>query len=40
MAVAGGRTGRRAATAGLVALAVDSAVVNIGFKVAPRRDVA
>jgi len=37
MALAGGRTGRRAAAAGLVALAVDSAVVNIGLKVAARR---
>ena len=37
MAVAGGRAGRRAAGAGLVAVAVDSAVVNIGFKVAARR---
>ena len=37
MAVVGGRAGRRAAGAGLVALAVDSAVVNIGLKVAARR---
>ena len=37
MAVAGGRAGRRAAGAGLVALAVDSAVVNIGLKVVARR---
>jgi membrane-associated phospholipid phosphatase len=37
MALAGGRTGRRAATAGIVALAVDSAVVNIGLKIAARR---
>jgi membrane-associated phospholipid phosphatase len=37
MAVAGGRTGRRAAAAGIVALAVDSAVVNVGFKFAARR---
>ena len=37
MAIAGGRAGRRAAAAGLVALAVDSAVVNIGLKVAARR---
>lgn len=37
MAAAGGRDGRRAAGAGLVALAVDSAVVNVGFKVAARR---
>jgi undecaprenyl-diphosphatase len=37
MAVVGGREGRRAAGAGLVALAVDSAVVNAGFKLAARR---
>ena len=37
MAIAGGRAGRRAAGAGLVALAVDSAVVNIGLKVVARR---
>ena len=37
MAVAGGRPGRRAAGAGLVALALDSAVVNVGFKLAARR---
>jgi membrane-associated phospholipid phosphatase len=37
MAAAGGRTGRRAAVAGLTTLAVNSAVVNIGFKVAARR---
>ena len=37
MAVGGGRAGRRAAGAGLVALAVDSAVVNIGLKLAARR---
>jgi len=37
MALAGGRAGRRAAAAGLVALAVDSALVNIGLKVAARR---
>jgi membrane-associated phospholipid phosphatase len=37
MAAVGGRAGRRAAGAGLVALAVDSAVVNIGFKWAARR---
>jgi membrane-associated phospholipid phosphatase len=37
MAIAGGRPGRRAAGAGLVALAVDSAVVNIGLKLAARR---
>jgi len=38
MAVVGGRQGRRAAGAGLVALAVDSAVVNVGFKLAARRN--
>jgi membrane-associated phospholipid phosphatase len=37
MAAVGGRDGRRAAGAGVVALAVDSAVVNIGFKFAARR---
>jgi membrane-associated phospholipid phosphatase len=37
MAVAGGRVGRRAAAAGLLALAVDSAVVNVGLKVPARR---
>ncbi|MGY1606736.1 MULTISPECIES: phosphatase PAP2 family protein [unclassified Geodermatophilus] len=37
MALAGGRTGRRAAAAGLTAVAVDSAVVNAGFKLAARR---
>jgi membrane-associated phospholipid phosphatase len=37
MAVVGGRDGRRAAGAGLVALAVDSAVVNVGFKLAAHR---
>jgi len=37
MALAGSRAGRRAAGSGIVALAVDSAVVNIGFKVAARR---
>src|SRR5690349_3328885 len=37
MALTGGHAGRRAAGSGLVALAVDSAVVNIGFKVAARR---
>jgi hypothetical protein len=37
MALAGGRTGRRAIAAGIVALAVDSAVVNIGPKVAAHR---
>jgi membrane-associated phospholipid phosphatase len=37
MAAAGGPAGRRAAGAGLTAVAVDSAVVNIGFKVAARR---
>ena len=37
MAVVGGREGRRAAAAGVVALAVDSATVNVGFKLAARR---
>jgi membrane-associated phospholipid phosphatase len=37
LAAVGGREGRRAAGAGLVALAVDSAVVNLGFKLAARR---
>jgi undecaprenyl-diphosphatase len=37
MAAVGGREGRRTAGAGLVALAVDSAVVNIGFKLAAHR---
>lgn len=37
MAAVGGREGRRAAGAGLTALAVDSAVVNIGVKPAARR---
>jgi undecaprenyl-diphosphatase len=37
MAAVGGRDGRRAAGAGLVALAVDSAVVNIGVKLGARR---
>jgi hypothetical protein len=37
MAVAGGGAGRRAAAAGLVALAVNSAVVNLGLKLAARR---
>lgn len=37
MAAVGGREGRRAAGAGLVALAVNSAVVNVGFKLAARR---
>ncbi|SFK68008.1 phosphatase PAP2 family protein [Geodermatophilus ruber] len=37
MAAVGGRDSRRAAGAGLVALAVDSAVVNGGFKLAARR---
>lgn len=37
MAAVGGRDGRRAAGAGLVALAVDSAVVNLGLKFAARR---
>ena len=38
MAVVGGREGRRAAGTGLVALAVDSAMVNVGFKLAARRN--
>jgi membrane-associated phospholipid phosphatase len=37
MAAVGGRPGRRAAGAGLVALAVDSAVVNVGGKLITRR---
>jgi undecaprenyl-diphosphatase len=37
MAISGGRLGRRAAGAGFVALAVDSAVVNVGLKLAARR---
>jgi undecaprenyl-diphosphatase len=37
MAAVGGREGRRAATTGLVALALDSALVNVGFKLAARR---
>jgi membrane-associated phospholipid phosphatase len=37
MAAVGGREGRRAAAAGVAALAVDSAVVNLGFKFAARR---
>jgi membrane-associated phospholipid phosphatase len=37
MAAVGGRSGRRAAGAGVVALAVDSTVVNVGFKLAARR---
>src|SRR3954447_16300868 len=37
MAVAGGSAGRRAGPAGLVALVVASAVINIGLKVAARR---
>ena len=37
MAAIGGRDGRRAAGTGLVAIAVDSAVVNVGFKFAARR---
>lgn len=37
MAAVGGREGRRAAAAGLVAVAVDSAVVNVGFKLVARR---
>ena len=37
MAAVGGRAGRRAAATGLVALGLDSALVNIGFKFAARR---
>lgn len=37
LAATGGRTGRRAAGAGLAAVAVDSAVVNLGVKFAARR---
>ncbi|MGY1695630.1 MULTISPECIES: phosphatase PAP2 family protein [unclassified Geodermatophilus] len=37
LAAVGGRAGRRAAVTGLAAVAVDSAVVNAGFKVAARR---
>ncbi|HEX2355040.1 MAG TPA: phosphatase PAP2 family protein [Micromonosporaceae bacterium] len=37
MAAVGGREGRRAACAGVAALAIDSAVVNIGFKLAAHR---
>jgi membrane-associated phospholipid phosphatase len=37
MAAVGGREGRRTAWAGVVALTVDSAVVNIGFKLAADR---
>jgi undecaprenyl-diphosphatase len=37
IAAVGGRRGRRAAEAGLVALAVDSVIVNVGFKRAARR---
>ena len=37
MGLVGGRVGRRAAAAGLLALAVDSAVVNVGFKVPAQR---
>jgi membrane-associated phospholipid phosphatase len=37
LAAVGGRAGRRAAGAGLVAVAVDSAVVNAGLKLAARR---
>jgi undecaprenyl-diphosphatase len=36
-ATVGGRTGRRAAVTGLVALGLNSALVNIGFKFAARR---
>ncbi|MDT7712210.1 MAG: hypothetical protein QOG46_899 [Pseudonocardiales bacterium] len=37
IAAAGGGDGRRAAGAGLVAVVVDSAVVNVGFKIAAHR---
>ena len=37
LAAVGGRTGRRAAATGLVALGLDSGLVNIGFKLAARR---
>ncbi|NYJ08215.1 phosphatase PAP2 family protein [Petropleomorpha daqingensis] len=37
LAAVGGRQGRRAAASGVMALAVDSAVVNLGFKQAARR---
>lgn len=37
LALGGGREGRRAATTGLVSLAVTSVVVNAGFKLAARR---
>jgi undecaprenyl-diphosphatase len=37
LAAAGGRPGRRAAATGLVAVALDSALVNVGFKFAARR---
>ena len=37
MAAVGGPRGRRAAVTGLVALGLDSALVNIGFKFAARR---
>jgi membrane-associated phospholipid phosphatase len=37
LAVTGGRAGRRAAGAGLAAVAVDSAVVNLGVKFVARR---
>jgi membrane-associated phospholipid phosphatase len=36
-AAVGGHTGRRAAATGLVAVGLDSALVNIGFKLAARR---
>jgi undecaprenyl-diphosphatase len=37
MTAVGGREGRRAAATGIAALALDSALVNIGFKFAARR---
>jgi undecaprenyl-diphosphatase len=37
MAAVGGRSGRRAAATGVVALGLDSALVNVGFKFAARR---
>jgi undecaprenyl-diphosphatase len=38
MAAVGGRSGRRGAVTGLVAVGLDSAVVNLGFKFAARRE--
>ena len=37
MAAVGGRTGRRAAVTGIVAVGLNSALVNVGFKLAARR---